>query len=447
MDDLTDRLADALRPWKGLLDYGAIRWEEGERLILDQRPGEPLAVQWQAFGRGSVQIARGGAWIFASFAHLDRLASVLEATIHQGTGGGRSGAMALISHQDRILLPPENDPRNLPLGKKQALIATYTEQLQTGPGDWRSPHLTWTETVQRHYLVNHVGTAIVQESSRIALRGETHLHEGGRSYRMATCHHSRRGGAPLQDLTSQWARLQQQTGDLARAQPAPPKPQTLILDGHLAGVLLHEAFGHLAEGDFLPGDRPLLPLGSRLTACDLTVQDDPTLPDLWGSYTYDDEGTPAQPVTLIAGGIWQHQLHHHASAIRWGGRSTGHGRALTAAHPPLVRMSNTLIAPGPEEDLWGDLAEGIYLQGCRGGQTNGEQFTFTPALAYRIRRGAIAEPLQPFTLKGNIFQTLQRLEGVGAGQMILGGNCGKQGQSPLPVTVGGAAIRLGPDLG
>jgi TldD protein len=77
-----------------------------------------------------------------------------------------------------------------------------------------------------------------------------------------------------------------------------------------------------------------------------------------------------------------------------------------------------------------------------GGQTNGEMFTFAAAEGYMVRKGKIAEPVSDVNLTGNVFQSLKDIEAIGSDQLWLNGGCGKGGQSPLPVAVGGPHIRI-----
>ncbi|HEY9836413.1 MAG TPA: metallopeptidase TldD-related protein, partial [Vampirovibrionales bacterium] len=64
------------------------------------------------------------------------------------------------------------------------------------------------------------------------------------------------------------------------------------------------------------------------------------------------------------------------------------------------------------------------------------------AEGYMIRDGKIAEPVSDVTLSGNVFQTLKDIQAIGSDSVYLNGGCGKGGQSPLPVSVGGPHISI-----
>ena len=75
-----------------------------------------------------------------------------------------------------------------------------------------------------------------------------------------------------------------------------------MVDQMLAGVFIHEAFGHLSEADFVyenPKAREMMTLGRRFGKGILNVFDDGSIPDLRGTTLYDDEGTPARRNWLI----------------------------------------------------------------------------------------------------------------------------------------------------
>jgi TldD protein len=75
--------------------------------------------------------------------------------------------------------------------------------------------------------------------------------------------------------------------------------------------------------------------------------------------------------------------------------------------------------------------------------TNGEMFTFSAGEAWMIRDGEIAEPVRDVTLSGNVFKTLEDIEGIGDDfEWDESGGCGKAGQGGLAVGVGGPSLRI-----
>ena len=134
------------------------------------------------------------------------------------------------------------------------------------------------------------------------------------------------------------------------------------------------------------------------------------------------------------------------TAAKMGAVPTGNARSIDRTAPPIVRMTNTYIEPGPLSfaELLQDIDHGIYACNGAGGTTMLEMFTFSPASGYRIEGGQLGELVRDFTLTGNVFQTLHRIDAFGDDFALPEkfGGCGKGGQVPLPVTFGGPHIRI-----
>jgi TldD protein len=186
-------------------------------------------------------------------------------------------------------------------------------------------------------------------------------------------------------------------------------------------------------------------LGKRFGNSELNVVDGAAVPDLRGSYKYDDEGIPAEKTYLIQEGILTGRLHSRETAAKMNEKLSGHARSISYRFPPIVRMTNTYIEPRSTsfEDMIADVREGIYVKNWYGGTTSMEMFTFSAGEAYMIRNGQIAEALRPVVLTGNVFTTLKNIDAIGNDlDMNQGGGCGKGGQSPLPVSNGSPHIRI-----
>ena len=216
----------------------------------------------------------------------------------------------------------------------------------------------------------------------------------------------------------------------------------------LAGVFVHEAFGHLSESDFIyenPQLKEIMTLGRKFGGKHLNIADGAAIPGLRGSFTYDDEGTPSTKTYLIKDGILVGRLHSRETAAKMGEKPTGNARAVDYRFAPIVRMTNTIIEPGQAslEDLLKGIKEGVYVKNWYGGTTSMEMFTFSAGEAYMIRNGKIAEPIRPVVLTGNVFTTLENIDAIANDlDMNQGGGCGKGGQFPLPVSNGSPHIRI-----
>jgi TldD protein len=236
---------------------------------------------------------------------------------------------------------------------------------------------------------------------------------------------------------------------LLNAKPVQGGQYPVVVNPLLAGVFIHEAFGHLSESDFIyenPRAQEMMVLGRRFGQDMLTVYDDGSLKGLRGTHRYDDEGTPTQRTDLIREGILVGRLHSRETAGKMGERPTGNARALNYRHQPIVRMTNTAIEGGTTsfQEMIGDIDLGIYACDAFGGQTELENFSFSAGYAYMIRDGEIAEMVKDVILAGNLFTTLRNIDAIGDDftWTKTGGGCGKGGQSGLPVGMGAPHIRI-----
>ncbi|HJU76940.1 MAG TPA: metalloprotease TldD [Sphingomicrobium sp.] len=224
---------------------------------------------------------------------------------------------------------------------------------------------------------------------------------------------------------------------------APAGEMPVVMGNGWAGVLLHEAVGHGLEGDFNRKGTSAFSgrIGERVAAPGVTVIDDGAMDRRRGSLTIDDEGTPTGRTVLIEDGILKGYLQDRLNARLMRMEETGNGRRESFAHAPMPRMTNTFMLAGTEEpaDLIGRVKDGIYAKSFGGGQvdiTSGK-FVFSCTEAYRIRGGAIAEPLKGATIIGDGPTVLTRVKGIG-NDLLLDegiGVCGKGGQS-IPAGVG-----------
>jgi TldD protein len=252
----------------------------------------------------------------------------------------------------------------------------------------------------------------------------------------------------IEGLQNQVSDLSQRAVQLLSAPQAKGGEYTVVLDPVLAGVFVHEAFGHLSESDHVYENqklRDVMVLGRQFGRKHLNIVDGAAVPGLRGSYKYDDEGVAASKTYLIREGVLTGRLHSRETAAKMSELPTGNARAISYAYSPIVRMTNTYIEPGNTnfQDMIGDIKEGIYAKDWYGGTTSLEMFTFSAAEAYMIRNGRVEELLQPVVLSGNVFTTLNNIDAVGNDlDMNQGGGCGKAGQSPLPVSNGSPHIRI-----
>ncbi|WP_048197907.1 TldD/PmbA family protein [Methanocella arvoryzae] len=231
----------------------------------------------------------------------------------------------------------------------------------------------------------------------------------------------------------------------ARAPPAGTMP--VIADPGLVGVFAHEAVGHASEGDLVATGNSCFEgmIGKEIGNPGITIKDDATLPGLFGSYIYDDEGVRTRTKVLIKDGVLTDFILNRESAARLNMEPNGGARAESYHSRPIVRMSNTHIETGDAtfQEMLEGVKKGVYVKGSRGGQVNTSQgfFQFNAQEAYMIENGEITHPLRDVSLSGRTLDILKLIDLVGKdAEMGHAGICGK-GQS-VTVDDGGPHIRI-----
>lgn len=231
------------------------------------------------------------------------------------------------------------------------------------------------------------------------------------------------------------------------AKAAPTGSMPVILHAGFGGVLFHEACGHGLEADLVQKKASVYAhrLGARVAAETVTALDDSTILNAWGSFSFDDEGTPAERTMVIEEGRLVSYLHSWLTARRDRAGLTANGRRQSYRHVPIPRMTNTFIAPGKStlEEMLEGVELGLYAKALGGGQvdTATGDFVFGVSEGYLVQKGRITHPVRGATLIGNGPRTLEMIDLVGSNLEFEPGTCGKEDQAS-PVGTGQATLRI-----
>ena len=180
----------------------------------------------------------------------------------------------------------------------------------------------------------------------------------------------------------------------------------------------------------------------------ITVIDDGSLDHRYGQQNVDDEGTVTRENVLIDQGILRGFMSDRISGQRMDIGLSGNGRRESYRHKPIVRMTNTYIAPGTDrpEEIIRSTKTGIYAARMGGGQVNtaNGDFVFEVSEGYLIEDGEITVPVRGATLTGNGPDALMAADMVGSDLGYSIGTCGKDGQG-VPVADAQPTLRI-PEL-
>jgi len=223
------------------------------------------------------------------------------------------------------------------------------------------------------------------------------------------------------------------------ARKAPAGELPVVLSSEAGGTMVHEAIGHGLEADLVQAGTSVYKgrMGQKVASDLITVLDDGTIPFARGSFSFDGEGTPAQRTVLVEKGVLKGYMYDRLSAMKDGCASTGNGRRESYRVRPIVRMSNTLIAPGESDpgQIVASVERGLLVRRMGGGQVNtvNGNFVFEVSEGYLIENGVVGEPVRGATLTGNGPEVLQKITMVGNDLGFGIGTCGKDGQG-VPVS-------------
>jgi TldD protein len=248
--------------------------------------------------------------------------------------------------------------------------------------------------------------------------------------------------------------------DIILSAKKPPEGEIdIILGPDVAGIISHENCGHPHEADRILGREGAQAgesylrehkLGFKIGNECVNVFEDPTIPDSYGFYLYDDEGVKARRRELIKNGIFTEMLQNRETAAQFNIQSNAAARAIAYDREPLVRMANTFFAPGDYsfEEMVEDIKLGILMSSFTEWNIDDKrlQSKYVGQEAYLIQNGQVTNTLvlKP-ALEISSPGLFGSIDAQGKENTIewQGAFCGKSepGQG-CPVWTGGPFIRL-----
>lgn len=290
------------------------------------------------------------------------------------------------------------------------VVAEVSGELSSDPLVLRSS-VTLTATTENRYMVDTEGSRI--QTGRIRLRimmgAQAQAEDGMLLQRTESFEaHVPEQLPDRETLDATAARLRGELLALREAPIAEPYTGPAILEGRAAGVFFHEIFGHRLEGhrqkDDLEGQTFTDKLGRRVLPTFLDVVDDPTVTTLGGTplsghYFVDDEGVPAQRVTLVDRGRLKTFLLGRSPVLPFRS-SNGHGRR-EPGYQTVARQGNLVVTSRKtvsrrelRQQLVAEIKRqnrpyGLIFSDIDGGYTitdrSGPQaFRVTPLLVYKV---------------------------------------------------------------
>ncbi len=201
------------------------------------------------------------------------------------------------------------------------------------------------------------------------------------------------------------------------ARKIPTQKCPIVLDRRMARGFAGHLFDALngssiyRKSSFLAGK-----LGERIAVSGLTLIDDPTIPGLFGSYPFDDEGVPGRRKVAIENGVLQSYLLNSYTGRKLGLATTGNAsRGLSGAAG--VGHGNFYIEAGATSDLdiIRGVKQGLYVTELIGSGVSTVTGDYSRGAAgLWIENGELTFPVSEVTIAGNLRDMLMKIEAIGS---------------------------------
>ncbi|HEV2223654.1 MAG TPA: metallopeptidase TldD-related protein [Candidatus Acidoferrales bacterium] len=339
-------------------------------------------------------------------------------------------------------------------------VRKYTAAFSASPAVLNSI-VTFTAGATNQYFVNSEGSKLAfgQIRYRLELFVQGKAPDGMDLERYANFDWVDPSKAPTEAAVMNQIRIL--SGQMAALQKAPlvePFAGPTLLTGRAAAVFFHEVLGHRLEGfrqkDASEGQTFTSKIGQPILPDFITVRDDPTTKEvrgevLLGYYPFDDEGVPAQNVTLVDHGILKNFLMSRSPLINFP-HSNGHGRRQLGFQP-IARMGNTIVESDKtmtnaalrrrfiEEIRKQGKPFGLLIDDIAGGFTftgraQPQAFQVQPLIVYKVfPDGRPDELVRGVNIVGTPLISITKIIATGDTPEVFNGYCGAESGS-VPVS-------------
>ncbi len=393
---------------------------EGEEFSLAVRMREVESLK-EAGSRGAgirVLVGKNGGSSYTSDLTPDGIATMVRGAIE----------LAKITSEDPFAgLPDESD-----LGSRKEDLALYDDAIEHMETEWKIAQAKRAEEVAfatderiqnsegagfesyvgRRVFVNSKGFSGSYRTSSCGLSVSPVAKQNG-SMERDYWYSSARAASKLESPEEVGRRAAERAVRRLNPRKIPTQKAAILFEPRTARSLLSDLFDAVNGGaiyrhaSFLAGK-----LGEKIAAESLTVIDDPTLPGLFGSSPFDDEGVICRRTVVIDRGVLKSYLMNSYSARKLGLKTTGNAsRGITGNAG--VGPGNFFIEAGersPESMLKG-MPTGLYVTELIGGEANTVTGDYSSGAAgLWIENGELAYPVSEITIAGNMRQMLMDIE-------------------------------------
>ncbi|AFL96075.1 zinc-dependent protease, TldD/PmbA family 2 [Thermococcus cleftensis] len=447
--------------------YAEARFEEKNGTSLAIKNGNPEGLQVLADRGIGVRVLVDGGMGFASTNVLTR-ESVSEAVrkavkLARAASKVRNKPIRFSDedfHRVSYKVKMKKDFRDVSPEEKLELLKKIEEEVKATGVNVPMRYLMYSDQLWKKEILTSEGAYVKSKIPRVSVTYNLVVFENGQMEQAPFVQRAFSGGLELIERDEPWKWAVKDAQALKRLiyeGKRPPEGKIdLVISPEVAGIAVHESVGHPYEADRIfgreaaqAGESFVKPnmLGERIGSEVVTVIDDPTIPNSWGFYLYDDEGVKARPRYLIRDGIITEFLTNREYAYKLGQRSNASARAINYNREPIVRMANTYLAPGDYsfEELIEDVKLGVYMVSFNEWNIDDRRYQqrYIGREAYLIENGELKHPVRRPILEITTRALWSSVDAVGKEVEFYPGTCGKgePGQG-VPVWMGGAHARL-----
>jgi len=363
-------------------------------------------------------------------------------------------------HQVFYEVKMKKDFRNVSAEEKMEYLKLIEESVKETGVNTPMRFLRYGDFMWHKVFMNNEGALVESLIPRVSITYNLVVFEDGQMEQAPFVQRAFSGGLELIEKDKPWEWAVKDVKALQKlikeGQKPPEGKVDVVISPEVVGIAVHESVGHPYELDRIMGReaaqagesfvKPEM-LGERIGSEAVTVIEDPTIPNSWGFYLYDDEGVKARPRYLIREGIINEFLMNREYAAYLGMKSNAAARALNYNREPIVRMANTYLAPGDYsfEELIEDVKLGVYMVSFNEWNIDDRRYQqrYIGREAYLIENGEIKHPVRRPILEITTKGLWSSVDAVGKEVEFYPGTCGKGEPSQgVPVWMGGAHARL-----
>lgn len=437
MKDLAELALDTVNKEKAT--YGDVRVLDTLTESVQVKTGK-VSVLKRSSDRGlGIRVIKNGAWGFAATSDVSResVQETARLAVKVAEASARVKINDVVLEEDAKIVDTyktktDLDPFLIPIEEKIDLLLSADESMRKVTGvKITESKLNFWKTNKLFASTNGsvIEQVIVESGGGMTATSVRNGETGSRTYPgFLGGHYKTMGYEFVKSLAfaENAGRIAEEAVELLSAPEMGEETTTIIADGPMVAIQIHETVGHPTELDRVFGTEVSLAGTSHLTPDKLgsfrfgseivNITADATLPGGLGSFGYDDEGTPAQRSYLIKQGLFAGYLTSRETGPLVGQKSNGTMRAAGWGHIPLIRMTNINLEPGEWklEDLIADTDEGIYIVSPTAPSIDDKRLNYhvSTEVGWRIRKGKLAEMVKRPSYSGISYELWRECDAI-----------------------------------